>query len=135
VEERQAKVAENDAEIARLKKIIGEVTQLEKQKARLLSQLAAISTLEKGKRGPVRVLDEMSNAIPTRVWITSFKDQGGNLSITGTAMDNGDISEFMRALQRTPYFSDVSLKFTQADQCDGVPVYNFEVGCKVNYSA
>jgi type IV pilus assembly protein PilN len=135
VEERNAKVAENTAEITRLKKIIGEVNQLEKQKERLQNQLAVIDKLEKGKRGPVRVLDEMSNAVPARVWITSFREQGGNLSITGAAMDNSDISEFMRSLQRTPYFSDVSLKFTQADQREGVPVYNFEVGCKVNYAA
>jgi len=94
-----------------------------------------IDKLEKGKRGPVRVLDELSNAIPKRVWLVSFKEGAGNLSMTGAAIDNADISEFMRALQKSPYFSDVQLKFTQADVREGVSVYNFEVGCKVNYAA
>ena len=135
VEEREKKIAENQIEIKRLQKIIGEVNELDKQKQRLLNQLSVIDKLEKGKRGPVRVLDEMSGSIPKRVWITSFRETGGVLSITGSAMDNSDISEFMRAMQKTPYFSDISLKFTQADLRDGVTVYNFEVGCKVNYSA
>jgi type IV pilus assembly protein PilN len=135
VEEREKKISENDTEVKRLQKIIGEVNQLDKQKTRLLNQLAVIDKLEKGKRGPVRVLDELSGSIPKRVWITSFREQGGALSITGAAMDNSDISDFMRALQKTPYFTDVALKFTQADQRDGVTVYNFEIGCRVNYSA
>ncbi len=135
VEEREKKIAENQAEIKRLQKIIGEVNELDKQKQRLLNQLAVIDKLEKGKRGPVRVLDELSASIPKRVWITSFREAGGTLSITGSAMDNSDISEFMRAMQKTPYFSEISLKFTQADLRDGVTVFNFEVGCKVNYSA
>jgi type IV pilus assembly protein PilN len=134
VAEREKKVAENAASIKNLQAIIGEVNQLDKQKQRLLAQLAVIDKLEKGKRGPVRVLDELSNSIPKRVWITSFREQGGALSLTGSAVDNADISEFMRALQKTPYFTDVNLKFTQADVKDGATVYNFEISCKVNYA-
>ena len=77
VEKRQATVATNAGEIKRLQTIIGEVNELDKQKQRLLNQLAVIDKLEKGKRGPVRVLDEMSSSIPKRVWITSFREQGG----------------------------------------------------------
>jgi type IV pilus assembly protein PilN len=131
----EKKITDATAEIKRLEKIIGEVKELDQQKSRLLNQLAVIDKLEKGKRGPVRVLDELSNAIPKRVWLTNFREGGGNLSMTGAAIDNADISEFMRALQKSPYFSDVQLKFTQADVRDGVSVYNSEVGCKVNYAA
>jgi type IV pilus assembly protein PilN len=135
IAEQEKKITDSEAEIKRLEKIIGEVKELDQQKSRLLSQLAVIDKLEKGKRGPVRVLDELSNAIPKRVWLTSFKENGGSLSMTGSAIDNADISEFMRAMQKSPYFSDVQLKFTQADVREGVNVYNFEVGCKVNYAA
>ena len=134
LEERQKKQAENQAQIKNLETIIGEVNQLDKQKQRLLNQLAVIDKLEKGKRGPVRVLDEMGGSIPKRVWITSFREQGGQLSLTGSAIDNVDISEFMRALQKTPYFSDINLIYSQADFKGGVTVYNFEISCKVNYA-
>jgi type IV pilus assembly protein PilN len=135
VDEQEIKIAEGNAEIERLKKIIGEVNELDKQKQKLTAQLNVIDKLEKGKRGPVRVLDEMASNIPKRVWVTSFRETGGTLSISGSAIDNADISEFMRGLQKSQYFSDVQLKFTQADQREGVNIYNFEVGCKVNYQA
>jgi Tfp pilus assembly protein PilN len=67
--------------------------------------------------------------------LTSFKEQGGVLLMTGAAIDNADISEFMRAMQKSAYFTDVNLKFTQADIKDGVNIYNFAVECKVNYAA
>ena len=41
----------------------------------------------------------------------------------------------MRAMQKQPYFSEIQLKFTQADLKDGATVYNFEIGCKVDYAA
>jgi type IV pilus assembly protein PilN len=135
VKDQEKKIADAAAEIKRLEKIIGEVKELDSQKQRLLNQLAVIDKLEKGKRGPVHVLDELSNAIPKRVWLNSFKEQGGVLLMTGAAIDNADISEFMRAMQKSAYFGDVQLKYTQADVKDGVNIYNFAIECKVNYAA
>lgn len=135
LEEQAKKIADADAEVKRLEKIIGEVKELDTQKQRLLNQLAVIDRLEKGKRGPVRVLDEMSNAIPKRVWLIDFKEAGGVLSMTGSAIENADVSEFMRAMQKSPYFTEVMLKFTQADVREGVQVYKFHIECKVNYQA
>ena len=134
VEEQEKKIADNQTEIKRLEKIIGEVKDLEKQREKLKNQLGVIEKLERGKAGPVKVLDELSGSIPKRVWITGFREQGGSLSLSGTAMDNADISEFMRALQKSPRFQDIQLKFAQSDARDGVTIYNFEIGCRVNYA-
>jgi type IV pilus assembly protein PilN len=135
IAEQEKKIADAAAEIKRLEKIIGEVKELDSQKQRLLNQLAVIDKLEKGKRGPVHVLDELSNAIPKRVWLDSFKEQSGVLMMTGAAIDNADISEFMRAMQKSAYFTEVNLKYTQASVREGVNIYNFAIECKVNYAA
>lgn len=135
IDEQRSKIEANSLEIKRIERIIGEVKQLDTQKALLLNQLSIIDKLEKSKRGPVRVLDELSSAIPKRVWITAFRETGGGLSMTGSAIDNADISEFMRALQKSVYFGDVTLKFSEAAVREGVSVYNFEIGCRLNYAA
>ena len=135
VQKRDNKIAEAKTEIARLKKIIGEVNQLEKQKERLRKQLGVIEKLERGKRGPVHVLDELSANIPKRVWIKTFREKRGTLDIDGTGLENADISEFLRSLQKSKYFSDVRLAFTQAKKKDGVTIYDFKISAKVNYSA
>lgn len=135
VADREDKIAKGKQQIAELKKIIGEVNELDKRKQRLLQQLAVIEKLEKGKLGPVRVLDELGLNIPKRVWITSFVEGRGDLNLKGTGLENADISEFMRGMQRSKYFDDVRLKYTQSTTKDGVTIYNFEITAKVNYSA
>lgn len=131
----QAQVAENEAEMKRLRAIIGEVNELEDQKKRLTSQLNVIATLERSKRGPVRVLDEMSSDIPKRVWIREFDEQNSTVTLKGVGLENADISEFMRALEKSKYFDDVNLKESKAKVEDGVPTYHFTLTCKVNYAA
>lgn len=135
IERQEKKMAEAKEEIKRLKKIIGEVNELDKQKQRLIAQLRVIDKLEKGKRGPVRVLDDLSSNIPKRVWITNFVERGGSLTLTGLGLENADISEFMRALQKSKYFNDVQLKFTQAQAEGGINIYAFQLVARVDYSA
>jgi type IV pilus assembly protein PilN len=135
IEAQTTKMAENNAEIDRLKKIIGEVNELEKQKGLLRDQLGVIDKLERGKRGPVHVLDELSAHIPKRVWVTQFQEKAGMLSLGGVGLDNADISEFLRALQKSKYFSSVQLGFTQSTVKNGVNIYQFSITCQVNYAA
>jgi type IV pilus assembly protein PilN len=137
VKEGRKRIEAQTAQIAELKKIIGEVSELEKQTERLKSQLGVINKLEKGKRGPVRVLSELGGPNrPKRVWFTNFNETGGKLTITGTAVENSDVSDLLKVMQKSKYFSDVQVKFTQLVQRDdGNGVYNFEIGCTVNYSA
>lgn len=135
VEAQERKIAEAKEEIARLKKIIGEVNELDKQKQRLIAQLSVIDKLEKGKRGPVRVLDELSTNIPKRVWITSFEEKAGTLTLTGLGLENADISEFIRALQKSKYFKNIRLHFTQQQQQGGINIYGFRMTAAVDYAA
>jgi type IV pilus assembly protein PilN len=135
IKEQGAKIKEANVEIDRLKKIIGEVNELEKQKERLRAQLSVIDKLERGKRGPVHVLDELSTHVPKRVWVTTFREEGGKLELSGVGLDNADISEFLRALQKSKYFQNVQLGYTQSQVKNGVTIYQFQITCSVNYAA
>lgn len=135
VQDQEDQIAKNNEEIARLNKIIGEVKQLEAQKKRLKSQLDVIKKLERGKTGPVRVLDDLSSYIPKRVWITSFKEKGKSLTLGGVGLENADISEFLRALEKSKYFSNVKLQFTESTSQGGVTIFKFQLTCRVDYSA
>ncbi len=135
IEEQQAKIQENKDNIARLNKIIGEVKDLGDQKKRLNDQLGVISKLERGKRGPVHVLDELSKHIPKRVWITEFDENRQKLKLTGVGLENSDISEFLRALQKSKYFKDVRLGFTQSETRNSVTIFKFSIEATVDYAA
>jgi type IV pilus assembly protein PilN len=135
VETQEKAIAETRDEISRLKQIIGEVNELDKQKQRLIAQLSVIDKLEKGKRGPVRVLDELSSNIPKRVWITSFEESNGTLVLKGLGLENADISEFMRSLQKSKYFKEIRLQYTQSEPQGGISIYGFQLTAGVDYSA
>ncbi len=45
----------------------------------------------------------------------SFREQGGSVSVVVGAEDNADLSELMRALQRLPYVSEVTMAFAVTD--------------------
>ena len=135
VEDLERQVADRNAEVNRLKRVIGEVKDLEDEKTALTAQLEVINKLERGRRGPVHVLDELASVIPKRVWLESFVEDGGRVVMGGYGLENADISEFMKALQKSKYFKRINLKFTEVEDREGVNIYTFEIHLKVDYSA
>jgi type IV pilus assembly protein PilN len=68
----QAEIADINRRNAELQKRIGEVRDYEKRKADLEQKLEVLAKLKSDKTGPVRLLDDLSNALPEELWLTSF---------------------------------------------------------------
>lgn len=94
----QRNLDDTNARIAQLEKVIGEVNNLARRKKEVEEKLAVLDKLRKQRGGPVKVLDALATAIPKKVWVTSFAEQGGAAAMTGNAESYDDVSEFMRAL-------------------------------------
>jgi len=128
------KVNYYNAEIQKLDQIIGEVNQYKATKATLEAKLKVIEDLKKGRSGPIRVLDELAQKTPKKLWITKFEEKGRNTVITGEASSDEDIAAFLADIERSPYFTQVRLKYTKAAERDGNPIKQFEIECVVNYA-
>ena len=126
-------VAKLEQDIAQLDKIIGEVNEITKQKKALEEKLAVLEKLRKGRSGPVKMLDELATLMPEKVWITSIDEKGGSMVIKGGAMTNEDLADLMRALKKSPFFSEPSLKKSVQSRKSGAQV-EFELTCKINYA-
>ncbi len=123
-------------ELAQLQKIIGEVNEFNATKKELQEKLRVIDELRKSKSGPVRAMDDLASEIPNRVWVTSFNEKEGAVTIEGQAIDHEDVSAFMKALQKSKYFTGVQLGYSRASAPKrGVTLYTFQITCRVNYSA
>jgi type IV pilus assembly protein PilN len=127
-------IAKDEAEISRLEKIIGEVKTIEDEKKKLQQQLQVIEELNKGKAGPVKVLDAIASAIPKRVWIEDFTENNGSGTITGYGLEMADVSEFLKALEKSPHFKEVRLGFTEAQPQKGVSTFKFTLTAKIAYN-
>lgn len=112
---------------------VKEVGDLRKQISDLKAKNQVIEELMKKKSGPVRVMESLSAATPPRLWLTEFKETGGNLSISGLAVDNQTIADFLKALAGSGHFKDVELVETTQIEQQGVPLKKFSLKSNLLY--
>lgn len=132
----QATKKAKESELVALDKVIGEVNEFTQKKKELEDKLNVISSLKRGKTGPVRALDDLAQEIPNRVWLLGMEEVGGSVAFTGNAADHEDVSAFMKALQKSKYFKGVTLGYSKAGSTtQGTQFYEFKITCTVDYAA
>ncbi len=97
----------NDIQALNVK--VKEVGELQNRIKEFNSKHKVIADLNRKKSGPVGVMESLSGATPSRLWLTEFKEIGGKLTISGFAADNQTVADFLKSLATTDYFRDVEL--------------------------
>lgn len=98
-----------NAEVARLQKEIGEVETFKARKAELQQKVDVISSLQSERTGPVKVFEALSASIPEKCWIDSLSIKGDQIKVSGVALNNYTIANFMTALGQSGRFRNVVL--------------------------
>jgi type IV pilus assembly protein PilN len=93
-----------------LKPFIDKVEELEAKRALLKRKVEVINDLKQQQQGPVRILDEVSRALPELVWLTQLKMSGNSLTLTGDAMDENAVANFYSNLDSSPFFEEPEVK-------------------------
>nr|NIR69384.1 fimbrial protein [candidate division KSB1 bacterium]NIW73113.1 fimbrial protein [candidate division KSB1 bacterium] len=65
------------SELSSLRKKIGQVGKFKKLKKDLEGKLAVLKKLKDAKSGPVHLLDELTMALPEKIWIDSYRESSG----------------------------------------------------------
>lgn len=86
------------AEIAVLDAQIKEVASLKSQLDSLKARQQAVESLQADRNLPVHLLEEMVRLLPDGVYLSSLKQQGPNIVISGMAQSQERISELLRNL-------------------------------------
>lgn len=80
------------------------------------------------------VFKELSNVAPKGIWLTAFdasaEASGKRVVIAGQGGSPAEIAEFFARLERSYYFRDVQMKFTEAAS-DKATVFRFQFEGKV----
>ena len=116
-----------EARIRAQENMLREVKNIEAERKTVNDKIAIIEQLKKNQRGPVRLLDEVSNALPPGVNLTSLKEKGGQVDIAGQAFTNDDIVRFVDNLKASPFLTDVYLLETRQAALQGVEIYNYKL--------
>ncbi len=120
-------------EVETLNVQLKEVGDLEQTVKALEQKIKVIDDLTKKKVGPVKVMESLSLATPARLWLTDFKESGGNLAISGLAVDNQTVADFLKSLSTFAYFSNVDLVETTQVEQDGIPLKKFSIRSQLLY--
>jgi type IV pilus assembly protein PilN len=108
------------AETERLRSVLEQVADFEKRRAQLQQRVALIEELRQGQSGPVHLLDELSRALPDRLWLTQMQQQEGELRFDGRTTSLTALSDFVGNLESSGYFArpveilDSQVETTQA---------------------
>jgi len=120
---RAEKIAEHETEVRRLEGIIKEVEDYKIKKAALEHKISVINDLKQNQQGPVRIMDQVSRALPELLWLEQMEVVGSNISVTGSAFNINAIANFIENLDKAAEFQEPILKdSTRAGQ-----VYNFGI--------
>lgn len=131
VQDAREQVEQKKLEITRLMKTIGEVNEYKKRQEDLRAKLDILDKLDKSRIGPVMILDELYRAMPEKLWLASFRESGGSASLSGIATNEETVALFMRNLDASSQFSNVSLGVVQQVVIDGVKLQKFDLSCTI----
>jgi len=122
-----AETQKANADIERLKKEIGEVEKFKARKAELQKKVDIISNLQTGRVGPVRFFDAISAAIPEKCWIDTLNIQTERVTLSGVALNNHTIANFMTALGQSGRFRDVVLGAAEQTRVANLKLVRFNL--------
>ncbi|RLB30857.1 MAG: hypothetical protein DRG87_03965 [Deltaproteobacteria bacterium] len=129
----RAEQDEKQRKLASFKKTTAKMKQLQRTIADVELKLNTIRELEKGKTGPVKLLDDIATSIPReKLWLVSLKESKGTLTLSGTAMDNETVADFMNRLESTESIKSVELVKTQQKEIKTLKLNlkDFSLNCK-----
>ena len=122
------RITQMQNDIEKFKPQLDQVAAFRAKKAELQKKIDVIAGLDRARKGPVRVMDELATHTPERVWLDSVSTKGTSLELTGQSLDNELVAVFLGSLGDSPYFENVDLNSTElADGPDGLKVVKFKI--------
>ena len=92
-----------------LQYVVERLEKLEQQKRTLERKINLITQLKAQQTLAVRIMDELSKNIPEWVWLTETEYKEQRVEITGRALSNSLIADYIYNLESSPYLQNVNL--------------------------
>ncbi len=123
IRERDQAIAVAQKEVDELAQVLQEVEDYKVKKAKLEHKINVINDLKRAQWGPVRIMDQVSAALPELLWIDKMTLKSNNIELTGKAFNTNQIAAFIENLGKVPEFQEPRLRDTNKQG----PVYAFSI--------
>ncbi len=115
-----------------LDKTLKLIKKLEMQKKLVDQQTGVVNKLKKKSQLTVRILDDIARRTPhERMWLESFAQDPNSLKLSGMALDNRTIANYLEKLKKSPYLANVTLKRTTLSKYGGRNLQKFSLTCSI----
>jgi type IV pilus assembly protein PilN len=114
-------------EADRLKSIIEEVKGYETKKASLEEKINLINQLKTNQKGPVRLMDEISRALPDLVWLTGVDVAGNAITMRGKTLSPNAVATYLENLKKSPFFAEPVFRNLGQDAAGSGSIYSWEM--------
>jgi len=131
VKEKEHEVQVAEKEVQALASVIKEVEDYKAKKSELERKIGIINDLKLNQRGPVRVMDHISRALPELLWLDRMKMTTSSIELEGRAFNTNAVANFIENLDKVPEFEEPTLKDTQEQQGG---VYKFVISFNYSFS-
>lgn len=129
---RQEMVTVRKAEAQKLEAIIAEVEAFQRRKDSLQSRIDLINQLKQNQKGPVRIMDRISQDLPDLVWLDRMNVAGGRITLNGRGLNPNAIANFVENVKNDSYFEEPELN--NVSQASVQPlVYTFDMSFAFTY--
>jgi type IV pilus assembly protein PilN len=128
------RITQLQAQKTDLEQIKQQVEAFEKQKAVLQQRVSTIEQLQRDRMGGQELLDEVAGTVARteNLWLTSLIKKGNTLSIEGASASVNAVANFITALKRSGYFSNVEIKESKQDEKNiTVQTYTFQITAEI----
>ncbi len=131
LQQKQVEVQRAEAEVKRLESVLKEVEDYKQKKAELERKIGIINDLKANQRGPVRVMDYVSRALPELLWLDRMKMTASTIEVEGRAFNTNAVANFIENLDKVPEFEEPTLRDTTV-QTGGV--YKFVINFTYSFA-
>lgn len=124
-----------EKEIQRNRHIQAEINKLRQDKKIIDEKILALERINVNREKWVRLLEVMSNSLPTYSWLISVKEELGPpsvLRLEGRTYSFPEVAHYMTKLKNDDYISEVELSNIEQINGQGRRVYRFNISCTVN---
>jgi type IV pilus assembly protein PilN len=117
-------------QVAKYKKINDEITEIKKKLDVLDRKIKVIQSLEADRKAPVQNLDNLYELlVEKRMWYTQIEEKGNGIKLSGIALDNHTVADFMTRVEKSDRFENVRLSSIRQYEVKGknLKLKQFEV--------
>jgi len=115
------------AKLREQENMLKEVKNVETERDKVKEKIDVVEQLKKNQTGPVRLLDEISKALPLGVNIRTLTESSNTINLEGQSFSNDEVVHFIDNLKASPLFADVNLLETSQARSEGIDIYSYKL--------